>query len=369
MLVLLLALFAVLSESSGAAGHGRLRVQEEVVAVRLTGVEGMQVSIEKDEEGRWFLNGEFRANELAVRDMLSALRNLEVRRPVPVAEMEAVTGQLDETGTGVEVFGKGHWIPLPGDRGLFPRQRKLRHFVIGEDSHDGGGSFLRLRGENDPLEAYVPGAGGGLKKVFTPQEHIWRDPVVLDLEPSEIIRVRAVFSAFSGFSAFSAGEEGLASEQAAPGESHASDYSGEEGFVLEQSDPGVYHLFDHFDHTGAEIDISRLRSERLHRYLNAFSGLYYERLLPGTADDPPGDMWSENPAARIYVTDHTGLETGLYFFRRQTPDDGSLLSEYRDYDPNRFYLQVNRGDFALAQYYVFHPIKRTLSFFLEEESR
>ncbi len=336
MLVLLLALFAVLSESSGAAGHGRLRVQEEVVAVRLTGVKGMQVSIEKDEEGRWFLNGEFRANELAVRDMLSALRNLEVRRPVPVAEMEAVTGQLDETGTGVEVFGKGHWIPLPGDRGLFPRQRKLRHFIVGEDSHDGGGSFLRLHGENDPLEAYVPGAGGGLKKVFTPQEHIWRDPVVIDLEPSEIIQVRAVFSA------------------------------GEEGFVLEQSDPGVYHLFDH---AGAEIDISRLRSERLHRYLNAFSGLYYERLLPGTADDPPGDMWSENPAARIYVTDHTGLETGLYFFRRQPPDDGSLLSEYRDYDPNRFYLQVNRGDFALAQYYVFHPIKRTLSYFLEDESR
>ncbi|MFP4468503.1 MAG: hypothetical protein ACLFN2_06010, partial [Bacteroidales bacterium] len=229
VLVFVLALFLVFSESSGVEEHGRLRIQEEIVAVHLTGAEGMQMRVEKDEDGRWLLNGEFRANESAVRDMRSVLRNMEVRRPVPYAEIPVITDKLNETGTEAEVFGTGYWIPLPGDRGLFPRQRKLRHFVVGEDSRDGGGSFLRLQGETEPLEVYVPGVGGGLKKVFTPREHVWRDPVVLDLEPPEIFRVRAFYTA---------GEEGFVLEQSETGESGTSDPAGEEGFVPEQSETG-----------------------------------------------------------------------------------------------------------------------------------
>lgn len=336
LLILFLGLRMYFSETTGLTGHSPPGVEEEIVAVRLTGAEGEAVNLEIDEEGRWLLDGEFMANVPAVRDMRSVLRNLEIRRPVPLSDMEAIHAQLGETGVEAEVFVQGHWIPLPGDRGLFPRKRKIRHFLIGEDSPGGEGTYLRQVGENEPVEVYVPGEGGGLKRVFNPATHIWRDPVVVDLEPSGIMRVET-------------------------------SYSGDEpGFVLEQSAPGEYHLYDG---SGEEVALPLIRSDRLHRYLNSFSGLYYERLLPGTAGDPPGDVLPGQPSARVYITDDTGLETRLYFFRREVPDDGTLVSEFRNYDPNRFYLQVNEGDFALAQYYVFHAIKRPLSYFKDDPAR
>ncbi len=333
LLILLLGLRMYFSETTGLTGQRPPGVEEEIVAVRLTGAEGEGVNLEIDEEGRWLLDGEFMANAPAVRDMRSVLRNLEVRRPVPFSDMGDVNAQLNDTGVEVEVFVQGHWIPLPGDRGLFPRKRKIRHFFIGEDSPGGEGSYLRHDGRDEAVEVYVPGVGGGLKKTFSPAPHIWRDPVVVDLEPSGIMRVETSY----------AGDEA--------------------GFVLEQSAPDEYHLYDR---SGSAIDLTLIRSDRLQRYLNSFSNLYYERLLPGSAGDPPGDVISDEPYARVYILDDTGLETRLYFFRRELPDDGTLVSEFRDYDPNRFYLQVNEGDFALAQYYVFHPVRRTLSYFLDD---
>ncbi len=342
-LLLLLSLFILVvalrvfftQSTSDAIRQGEFRVDsnEEISRVRLQDHTGNIVFLEKTNEGVWILNEEYLANMPAIRDLLSTLRRMDVRRPVSLDRSEFVKEHLNSEGIRVEVYAVRYRIRLPGNIRWLPRNKKIRDFLVGADLETGEGTYMQGMHAQIPFEIYLPGVRSGIREVFIPKEYIWRDPLVLSLAPGQIkvIELRCRNKPHESFSIY---------------------------FDSEQE----YRLYDRYDQPPAEVLI---REERLERYINAFLRLHYERMLPLSSGTPPEDIFSDEAFMEMEILDADGRKTTLAFYKRFPPKDGSLVSEKRPFDPNRFYLRINDGDFALAKYYVFQPVMRPLSWFTE----
>lgn len=335
-MVLAIALYVVFSDATnGVVQHRDFRVdpQEEVTVLTISDQQGNMVVIEKTGEEQWVLNGAYHANMAAVRDILRTLRRMDVRRPVAVERKNDVIEQLASEGVIVEVFAASHWIRLPGNIRLWPRQKRIKTLFVGENTDDGKATYMQLMNADRPFEIFLPGVTGGIKEVFDPREHLWRDPVVLRLPPGQIKKVQL----------------------------RCKDNRQESFALIHDLDGG----FQIRNHQGETLEEHGIHYERLERYIKAFSQLYYERLIPDSGTNPPEDMYCDDKAfLEIEVVDSEGNKTFMQFFRRYPPQNGTLTSERRDDDPNRFYLRVDQGDYALSQYFVFQPVMRSLSWFL-----
>lgn len=314
----------------------RLPQDADVVRIEMQEKNGAKLLLEKNAEGIWHVNQAFRANESAVRELLGTLRHLNVRLPVSLAEQEQVNQALDQQGVLVEVFARTHWIKLPGELRLIPRTKRVKRLLAGEDTPDGESTIMRLYRSDMPFAVHVPGVQGGLADLFNPNESLWRDPVVLSLQPRQIRRVEVRFT-----------------ENEA--ESYAIDNQGEQLILF---------------HGGQAVDISLIAGTRLARYLEGFTELHYEKLMTGADDSLRMQEMFSPMFLEIVVQDQQEKVTTLRFFRRKaTEEELIILATGSTADPNRFFLQVNEGEFARAQYFVFNRIMRPYSYFLQAEVR
>lgn len=309
----------------------RLQEDAEVVRVEMQRKSGEKLLLEKDTDGNWQVNNAFRANESAVRELLGTLRHLNVRLPVSLAEQQQVNNALENDGVMVEIFARSYWIKLPGDIRLIPRTKRVKRLLAGEDTPDNESTLMRLYRSRMPFAVHVPGVQGGLSDLFTLSESIWRDPVVLNLQAGQIKRVEVNFPEMEN-------------------ESFVIDNQGLQPLLLEN---------------GHAIELSMAGQTRLLRYLEAFTELHYEKLMTGPDDVLRQQQMVSPHFLEISINDHLGRVTTLRFFRRKA-DEAELrtLAATTTADPNRFYLQVNEGEFARAQYFVFNRIMRPLSYFL-----
>lgn len=307
----------------------RLEEDAEVVRVVMQRT-GEKLFLEKDAEGIWHVNNAFRANESAVRELLGALRHLNVRLPVSLAEQDQVNTALENDGVLVEIYARTYWIKLSGNIKLIPRTKRVKRLLAGEDTPDNESTFMRLYRSRMPFAVHVPGVQGGLSDLFTLSESIWRDPVVLNLKAGQIRRVEVNFPEMES-------------------ESFILDNQGTQPVLLQN---------------GQAIDLTMAGQTRLLRFLEAFTELHYEKLMTGPDDALRQQQMVSPHFLEIGVTDHLGRVTTLRFFRRKA-DEAELrtLAVTTPADPNRFFLQVNDGQFARAQYFVFNRIMRPLSYF------
>ncbi|MDR4988988.1 MAG: hypothetical protein RG741_09155 [Bacteroidales bacterium] len=315
----------------GALEQIRLAPEDEVAGIRLRDAEGTELWFEKDATGTWLLNGKEGVDRMAVRDMINALQRIQVRGPVSSVDREQVMESLEEFGIRVNVYAARHWVNLPGNLHLIRRKKQVSALIIGPDISERTGTYVSAVGTPLPYEAYLPGRDDGIRQFFMMDPYAWRNPEVLRLTPSEIRMVEVEFP-----------------DQ--PVESYR--------LVLEED------AFFFYDHRGEAAAAGSINTDRLERFLNAFRNVYAERLLPVAEQQKPDDRLTEHPFFILSVTNTLGEKKELHFFRRQAVDDGTLMSDKRDFDPNRFYLQVNGEDMALAQYFVFQPLMRPYSYFI-----
>ncbi len=334
---LLIALFLILHHSADhGTGERNFRVDagKEIIRITLSDRQGNSVRLEKTMNANWVLNDDGLANMRTVRDILSTLRQMDVRRPVSLERKDSILEHMQKEGVLVDVYAKSHLLKLPGNIRLWPARKRISSFIAGSDTRDGKATYMQLKGASLPFEVYLPGIESGISNVFTTEEHVWRDPFVRLRQSGELAEVYARFS----------------DDQ-------------EQSWQLNIDGNAAYQMSNHRGHI---IHDSLINPERISSYLDRLSYLHFERLIPSSKESPPGDLFSNQPFLELGVYDSNDNKTVLHFFYRQAPDDGTLTSDYREYDPNRFYLRVNNGDYAIAQYHVFHPVIRTFSWFLAD---
>lgn len=333
VLSLLLYMFFIVRDQGMIMPHElRLEVSEDIVQIVLGTQDEARLALVQSPEGEWFLNDTVPADHHAVNNMLNSLRRIEVRMPVAIAQREEVMEEFSEAGVKVDIYAERYLVRLPRGLNIFPRKKLVASYIVA-DAPGMESTYIMAGSDDQPWLVHVPGTENGIRSVFSLDPNAWRSPVVISMPPE---RIRKITAHFPGN----------------PGQS----------FQLTIDGPDFLFV----DGNGTEIhpgDISRIR---LGRFLNAFRELYYEKRLPVSASEQPSDLLTPMFYS-LTITDIDGVETELLFFRRKTPDDGTLISEKRDYDPNRFYLKTAHGDYALALYFIFQPVIRPLSYFLHND--
>ena len=290
-----------------------------------------EVIMEKDEQGRWILNAQFFANDLAVQQLLISMNRLRVRQPVSIENRNQVDQMLDERGVTVKFFMQSWRIHL-GNLRLFPYQRAYQSFVVGEDTPDRLSTYMRKSGSQMPFKVHIPALDSGIAYLFEPYEREWRDPVIIDMERQHISRISV-------------------RDLNQP----------EQSYHLMRANAVRFDFFD-FDDSSQQIEVA-IDSLRLERFLSSFRNLHYETLLNEEQDQLRKKLMFEQPFMEVNLQNREGMEVSFVAYARHIPEVADETGPAVQRDPNRFYIQVNEGEFALAQYYVFSRILRPLSFF------
>ncbi|HSV89252.1 MAG TPA: DUF4340 domain-containing protein [Bacteroidales bacterium] len=309
----------------------RLNYVNNIVRIEMGKVDMPALNLERNEAGVWRFNRLYTANDPAIRELLAALRQLNVRKPVALTDQDSINKLLDTEGIRLNVFSRFYLVRLPGEIRLFPFSRRVRQYLIGQDTPEGDGAYMRLFRSQIPFVVHIPGVERSLAGIFSPDESIWRDPVVVNLLPEQIARIEVSYN-----------------------------QSPEESFVIENLENKPVLLQNQF-----AVDSVLVNWDRVGRFLSSFTELYYDRLLTNPADSVMLEGLIEPAFFDITITDFLENRTNLIFYRRKADkEELEVLAPGTTADPNLFFMQVNSGKFAVGNYFVFNRIMRPLSFFL-----
>ncbi len=310
----------------------RLNADDDVVAIELIGHEGQKLLFEKHDSGEWFSNDSVRIDAWAVNDLMNALQRIQIRRPVSIGKRQQVIDDLMTDGVRIKIYARRHWVNLPGNVRMLSRKNKIYDVLFGNDPEVFQTTIINTPSGNIPYEVYLPSRDKSIESIMRLDLGFWKDPMVVSLSPSEISNISVRFPANES-----------------------------ESFKLVL----LPDTFSFYDNEGNKVNASLINNNKLARFVNAFRELSYDSLMTMQPGQLPADIIPDKPFLHQQIRDDKGNVTQLSYFYRKVPNDGTLVSEFREHDPNRFYLETPHGGFALAQFFVFQPTMRPLSYFLE----
>lgn len=312
-------------------GSFPLPADDNISLLILSDNENNIVRLEKHDLGVWLLNDSLKADEQILREALFALRRFEVKGPVPFEDRENATGFLHKEGIWLDVYKESYLVSLPGERKLFRRHKKIRSLVLASDFPGKADHLVMHQGDHLPYMIDLPKGIKDLYETFPANFHLWRSRMLVHYEPSEIrkIKIQHFDHPYESFSL----------------------HLDETSFRIN-------------DYTGDPVDTTLVDLQRIGRFVNGFRYLFYEKAVPVMRGTTPDDIFSNTPFMEITIEDIYDEKRHLFFYRRRIPDDGTLTSEKKPYDPNRFYVRERDYLYLLSLYYIFQPVMRPLSYFI-----
>lgn len=278
---------------------------------------GNEILLEKIKPGIWMVNNKFEARNDMIKNILEALKKMDVRAPVPQSMMETVIKDLATNfQRKVEVYSKG---------------KRIKVFYVGSDSMDHHGTYMLLENSTTPYEMYIPGFRGYLSIRFVTDERLWKKPIVFNYPVQEIRKVRVEYIELP-----------------------------QESFEVTHDGKGLVKVIALKNNQPLEAD-SALALD----YLIQFGKINYEAEVASDFQKRDSIM-KATPWVEIEVTTADGTVNKVRCVRREPMEKYADLPQAPRYDPDRMYAIINEGkDLVLVQYYVFNRILVPLEYFMQ----
>jgi len=284
--------------------------------------EGDQSTIERTKNG-WVVNNKFPCRSDAILNLLEAIRNVEVKMPVPKSAKENVLKIMASSALKVEIYVGTDLV---------------KQYYVGHETPDSEGSYMLLTDVNSgknydqPFVCFIPGFIGYLIPRFIAKESEWRDRLVINYIPPQLKQIKV---------------EHLET----PGSS----------FTIELLNTKTFKLKNNFN---SEIPFDEFKMKQ---YLAYFQNVSYEVLLSKKSKKLTDSLARLKPFDIITVTG-TDFKTDVYkFYHKQTPNTAPEHGVVYKYDPDRMYLSFdNNREWAIIQTFVFGKLLVSPDYFLPE---
>jgi hypothetical protein len=306
-----------------------------VSKIYLADMQGQATLLTKEAPGKWALNDSLSARQESVDRLLASMFRMTVQSPVSRASYNNVITNMATSSVKVEVYKIKPRINLFNAIKLFPREKLTKVFYVGEPTSDFLGTYMLMEGSDTPFIVFLPGLRGYLSARFSANPNDWRDHTIFAKKPHEIQTIRVEF----------------------PGNT-------DESYVVEKYGRNELRLKS----LSKEAYIPVFDTSRVINLINAYRNVRFENVVEKDAPINRDSIVSSLPLHIISVTDTAGRVQSMKTFRRE--NFGKIMyeaSEPFEFDPDRLYgLINNEQEMVLIQYFVFDPITRPLSFFLEQ---
>ncbi|CAN5897069.1 hypothetical protein BH11BAC7_BH11BAC7_28240 [soil metagenome] len=303
-----------------------------VTKIFLVDKSNKQVTLTRENDGRWKVNGKYYARPDAIKTLLSTMHDLSIREPVGLKARENVIKQLATGAIKCEIYA--------GDK-------LIRQYYVGSETADMMGTFMLLSDVSDPDDIVnsaspfiieIKGFNGYLTPRYFTNAGEWRDRTAFHYFVPEIHTITV---------------------------QHKGDPAN--SFTITQS-PGK-NIFSLQSLTGTPIPFDTLAVKQ---YVSYFGNIGFENF----ANDLPkafiDSIVSTPPAHIITVTDGANKKTEIKMYLKQNngfdPDD-TTAAKPSFYDVDKMYARLeSTGDFVLVQYYVFGKLLPTPDYFQPKRS-
>ena len=284
---------------------------------------GKELTLEKIKPGNWQVNGKFKARNDAMRNMLSCMKDLQVREPVAKSAIENVSKQLATSSQKVEIYSG---------------EKLTKIYYVGGDTQDGLGTFMLLSdtetGENStmPFVMFIPGFNGFLSVRYFMDEDLWRDRSVFSFYPDAISSISMQYS-------------------------HLPDSS----FTISLSYDNTISLADSKGNSVVNFDTLKAK-----RYITYYSNIQYEALNNNLRKSFKDSILAKGPVHIITLKERSGkIHTVKTFSKPGDPNKlDPVTGKPNPDDLERMFTLLNDDkDVALIQYYVFGKLFVSSSWF------
>lgn len=290
-----------------------------------------KILLERKPDGTWRLNGKYDAHQENTNILLQTIANLQVREPVARAAHDNILKVMAAKSTKVEVYQNTFRIKI-GSLQLFPHEKLVKTFYIGDPTMDNSGTFGLMEGADAPVVLYMPGLRGFIATRFSTLETDWRVHTVFSKKLPDIKSITVEFL-----------------DQ--PNESYK---------VINENNERL-RLISLFDNS----ELAGYDTLKLVSFINAFRRINFESLMNDMEPQRKDSIMNSAPKHIITLEAKDGSKQSVRTFVRLLPEpevdvfDGSLIT----YDMDRMYGLVNEQDFVTIQFFVFDKILLPLSTF------
>ncbi len=266
---------------------------------------GETTTIERDGNS-WKVNGQWKASKNAMENLLEAVTNLELQSVPPPAAIEGVVKELASRGIKVEVYGN--------------RGKLLKAYYIGGVTADARGTYAIMDGSEQPMVLQIPQMEGQIRTRYDLVGDDWRDRNVFSYQPEDIAAVSVEY----------------------PQQRNKS-------FKLKRNgnDWDIKPFYDNVPAITQPVSKGRVEG-----FLVGFGGLMAESF--SNQYSQKDSIRQMMPFSVISVTDMKGIERIAAFYPTYRQD--KYTGERRSEVVERYFADVNTGDWLLTQHRVFEKV-------------
>jgi hypothetical protein len=269
--------------------------------------------------------------------LLGTMNNLTVRYPVPLVQRENVLRRLASIARKVEIYQTGYRINLFNRVKLFPYEKLIRTYHVGDATQDNMGTYILMDGYDQPYVVYMPRLRGFVYTRFSTDIADWRDHTVFSTQLMDFASAKVEFFE-----------------------------TPEESYIVRAKEDGNYEFTTLLDNQQQQYDTLRML-----QFVSAFKNIRFESLLNNKVEQAYIDSIASTPISHIItLTEKDGDEFVVRTFRKGSikeyyDEDGAIMTPF---DLDRLYAYVNNDrDFVLLQYFVFDKVLRTASYLQGKE--
>jgi len=270
------------------------------------------------EGDHWIVNGEFIARRDFIEVLLTTMKNIEVKSPVPEAKLDKVMKSLSVKGIKADIYQKGELV---------------KTYYVGGVTADNTGTYMILEGSEQPFVLHIPGFAGYLTVRYLPYVNEWRERIVFRYKVDEIKKIRAEYP-----------------------------MNPDDSFIAYSYGDNKYGITDL---SGNDFNFA-IDTIKIKEFIAKVKFIGLEAYLSEQLNDPKRDsLLGETMSARYTVENRAGEEKDVKLYLRQNinqavDDQGRLY----DWDIDNLYGIINDDkEVVLMQHYVIDPISLTSSSF------
>ncbi|GEM_PF-388935 len=255
---------------------------------------GKKVLISRREGKKWLVNGKFEARPDAIKLILKTAHDLKIQAPVSKKTFEGVVKRLASGATKVEFYEKGEKEPL-------------KVWYVGDATASRMGTYMLL--EKDGQKSSMPYIGhllmerGFLGPRFMVEPELWRNPLILQVDPKKIKSISVEHSADS-----------MAS------------------FRLVQEDKSEFSIQNLDKGTEAKVEAAVAIP-----YFKLFSKVFYEYVDKKTPQEELDSIYQSPYRHKLEVVMQNGDKHLLKTFYMPVAPGANLKGVPIDYHPERMY--------------------------------
>ena len=309
-----------------------------VTKIFLADKENSEVTLVRESDGRWSVDGKYTASQPMVDLLLETLNTMRIRQQVNKNAIPNAIKDIAAHSIKVEVYQNEPFINWFGGKlKLFTKERLTTTYFVGRETQDMMASFMFRKGDDVPYIIHIPGFRGFLTPRFVTEPLKWRSHTIVDLDVWAIERI----------------------ELEIPEEE-------QESFAIQREGDGF----------GMEMLQSHQRvngfdTARVAQMLSSFTYLNFDEfasIVPNTFAD---SCVRGEPRTILRITDTAGHRSELRtYIKYNNPEDIKAIPDpemYEVFDLNRLYAILNQRDTVLIQYFVFDNILQPASYFLGQD--